>query len=363
MSYCCRRSSANRLRASRSPSGAMRPLPSRKFMRLRRNAEYSTPFAFRPTRAWSLGDRRHLVSAAGKALPEALGARQEFSLSGGELVEGEADRCQGRASPGRAVPAGRIHRDEHELAKPLGGALPTKARHAEQWIKQGKQATHWTRLSCHRFRANGVRLQLCVRAYNLGNLWRRLGLPHRIKSWSLTSLQPQVDEDRRSAGQARAVLLAAAGRRPSEPQAVRRHAASDLGAAAAKRVALTGRGATVFGSKRFRKEQCRPERRSARSSNVCERMDEPWRLPAEGHVRGSARKDVVFGAARVYTFTVPGPKWESWFGCPNCTGEARILLNIEGLPPFSLAPAGAHLGSSTLTDDQRRRRLKSMGVF
>jgi hypothetical protein len=30
---------------------------------------------------------------------------------------------------------------------------------AEQWIKEGKQATHWTRLSCHRFRANEVRLQ------------------------------------------------------------------------------------------------------------------------------------------------------------------------------------------------------------
>ena len=53
---------------------------------------------------------------------------------------------------------------------------------AEQWIKEGKQATHWTRLSCHRFRANEVRLQLSVPAYNLGNLWRRLGLPHRIKT-------------------------------------------------------------------------------------------------------------------------------------------------------------------------------------
>src|SRR5712692_6998360 len=30
---------------------------------------------------------------------------------------------------------------------------------AEQWIKEGKQATHWTRLSCHRFRANEARLQ------------------------------------------------------------------------------------------------------------------------------------------------------------------------------------------------------------
>ena len=64
---------------------------------------------------------------------------------------------------------------------------------AEQWIKEeGKQATHWTRLSCHRFRANQVRLQLSVPAYNLGNLWRRLGLPNRIKSWSLTSLQHRL---------------------------------------------------------------------------------------------------------------------------------------------------------------------------
>jgi hypothetical protein len=63
---------------------------------------------------------------------------------------------------------------------------------AEQWIKEGKQATHWTRLSCHRFRANEVRLQLSVLAYNLGNLWRRLVLPTRVETWSLTSLQQRL---------------------------------------------------------------------------------------------------------------------------------------------------------------------------
>ena len=63
---------------------------------------------------------------------------------------------------------------------------------AEQWIKEGKQAAHWTRLSCHRFRANEVRLQLSVLAYNLGNLWRRLVLPTRIGHWSLTSLQQRL---------------------------------------------------------------------------------------------------------------------------------------------------------------------------
>ncbi len=63
---------------------------------------------------------------------------------------------------------------------------------AEQWIKEGKQATHWTRLSCHRFRANEVPLQLSMLAYNLGNLWRRLVLPKRIDRWSLTSLQQRL---------------------------------------------------------------------------------------------------------------------------------------------------------------------------
>lgn len=63
---------------------------------------------------------------------------------------------------------------------------------AEQWIKEGKQAVKMTRLSCHRFRANEVRLWLSVIAYNLGNLWRRLALPLRVGKWSLTSLQRRL---------------------------------------------------------------------------------------------------------------------------------------------------------------------------
>ena len=63
---------------------------------------------------------------------------------------------------------------------------------AEQWIKEGKHAVKMTRLSCHRFRSNELRLWLSVIAYNLGNLWRRLGLPRRIDHWSLTSLQQRL---------------------------------------------------------------------------------------------------------------------------------------------------------------------------
>lgn len=60
---------------------------------------------------------------------------------------------------------------------------------AEQWIKEGKYALNWTRLSCHKFAANQVRLQLFILAYNLGNFLRRLGLPKAVKGWSLQSLQ------------------------------------------------------------------------------------------------------------------------------------------------------------------------------
>jgi len=59
-------------------------------------------------------------------------------------------------------------------------------------IKEGKQAVKMTRLSCHRFRSNEVRLWLTIIAYNLGNLWRRLALPQRIGNWSLTSLQQRL---------------------------------------------------------------------------------------------------------------------------------------------------------------------------
>ncbi len=43
---------------------------------------------------------------------------------------------------------------------------------AEQWIKEGKDAINWTRLSCHSFRTNEVRLQLHALAYNLGSFLR-----------------------------------------------------------------------------------------------------------------------------------------------------------------------------------------------
>ena len=63
---------------------------------------------------------------------------------------------------------------------------------AEQWVKEGKYALNWTRLSCHKFVANQVRLSLFILAYNLGNFLRRLALPESIKRWSLTSVQTRL---------------------------------------------------------------------------------------------------------------------------------------------------------------------------
>ena len=53
-------------------------------------------------------------------------------------------------------------------------------------------ALNWTRLSCHRFVANRVRLSLFVLAYNLGNFLRRLCLPKAVRHWSLRSVQVKL---------------------------------------------------------------------------------------------------------------------------------------------------------------------------
>src|SRR5580658_3137660 len=63
---------------------------------------------------------------------------------------------------------------------------------AEQWIKEGKNAVKWTRLSCHDFVDNQVRLQLFVLAYNLGNFLRQAALPQAVRHWTLTTLREKL---------------------------------------------------------------------------------------------------------------------------------------------------------------------------
>lgn len=63
---------------------------------------------------------------------------------------------------------------------------------AEQWIKEGKNAVQWTKLSCRKFKDNQTRLQLFALAYNLANFLRRLVLPKPVRHWSLTTLREKL---------------------------------------------------------------------------------------------------------------------------------------------------------------------------
>jgi hypothetical protein len=63
---------------------------------------------------------------------------------------------------------------------------------AEQYIKEGKNAIRWMRLSCRSFRNNAVRLQLHALAYNLANFMRTLALPKEVEHWSLTTLREKL---------------------------------------------------------------------------------------------------------------------------------------------------------------------------
>ena len=46
-------------------------------------------------------------------------------------------------------------------------------------------------------------------------------------------------------------------------------------------------------------------------------------------MQGSARKDVVCGAARVYIVVLPGPKWKSWFN-GSCVAKRYCIIDSIG---------------------------------
>jgi Transposase DDE domain group 1 len=94
--------------------------------------------------------------------------------------------------PGELYP--RVGYIVTNMARPAENvvAFYNKRGTCEQWIKEGKGAIRWTRLSCRSFAANAVRLHLHALAYNLGNFLRTLATPEPIKDWSLTSLKEKL---------------------------------------------------------------------------------------------------------------------------------------------------------------------------
>src|SRR3954451_311676 len=97
----------------------------------------------------------------------------------------------GASRPSGSTPA--MRRGRAAASPPTGVPLQTFQRGwFEQWIKEGKGAIKWTRLSCRTFAANAVRLQLHALAYNVGNFMRTLAMPKTTETWSLTSLREKL---------------------------------------------------------------------------------------------------------------------------------------------------------------------------
>ena len=100
--------------------------------------------------------------------------------------------------PGELVPRvglDRFHRSSvTNLSRPADRvvAFYNQRGKAGWYIKEGKNAIKWTRLSCRKFRDNKVRLQLHALAYNLANFMRTLALPKEVEHWSLTTLREKL---------------------------------------------------------------------------------------------------------------------------------------------------------------------------
>ncbi len=112
---------------------------------------------------------------------------QAKSWSQARRVVAKVEWHQGELFPRVGFIVTNLRRDNEGVVKFYNGRGT-----AEQWIKEGKNAVKWTRLSCHDFVDNQVRLQLFVLAYNLGNFLRRLTLPRSVKHWSLTTLREKL---------------------------------------------------------------------------------------------------------------------------------------------------------------------------
>ena len=93
---------------------------------------------------------------------------------------------------------------------------------AEQWIKEGKNAVKWTKLSCRTFKDNQTRLQLFALAYNLANFLRRLALPQRCAALVADDAAGEAGQDRSEGNPALEVRDVPTGRGGCATAVVRR---------------------------------------------------------------------------------------------------------------------------------------------
>ena len=111
--------------------------------------------------------------------PESGGQEPALAKAGVEWHPGELIHASASSSP-----TWRVRRSAWSPS--------TTTAAPEQYIKEGKGAVKWTRLSWRSFAANAARLQLHALAYNLGNFMRTLTMPKTAEPWSLTSLREKL---------------------------------------------------------------------------------------------------------------------------------------------------------------------------
>ena len=191
-----------RARTGRGPLPGARPAPL-----LPRRCRLCQPRGLRVP-----GGRRLQVHDPAAGEPHPAGAGSAICSSAllvarrsrsGDTTPASAIRRQSWTMPRRVVAKVEWHPGElyprvgfivTNLSRPVERvvAFYNKRGTCEQWIKEGKNAIKWTRLSCCSFAANAVRLQLHALAYNLANFMRTLALPEAVAQWSLTSLREKL---------------------------------------------------------------------------------------------------------------------------------------------------------------------------
>jgi hypothetical protein len=97
----------------------------------------------------------------------------------------------------------------------------------EQWIKEGKQAVKMTRLSCHRFRSNEVRLWLSLIAYKPGQPLAAAGFAAEDRELVSDESPAAAGEDGRQAGETCTVLLVVVGGESSDEAVIYGDGAAD----------------------------------------------------------------------------------------------------------------------------------------
>jgi len=133
-----------------------------------------------------------LTRPVGRPANEARRSYANFTYQAGSWTKPRRVVAKVEWHPGELYP--RVGFIVTNMARPAENVVTfyNKRGTCEQWIKEGKGAIKWTRLSCRTFAANAVRFQLHALAYNLGNFLRTLATPEPIKDWSLTRLKEKL---------------------------------------------------------------------------------------------------------------------------------------------------------------------------